>query len=66
MLDDDWIASTVRRKSDAPWSETASSTGWPKIYGTVDDQTDTKVRVQWPDGSRSWEQKRDLDVLSRT
>jgi hypothetical protein len=65
MYDREWLSATVRRKADAPWVTAARFTGFPKLYGTVEDETDEKANVRWPDGTRSWEQKRDLDLLSQ-
>lgn len=53
------INATVRLKDDV-----AAATGWPKGYGTVVDETETKARVQWPTAAgMAWVEKRDLLVL---
>lgn len=53
------INATVRRKDDD-----AGTTSGSKTYGYVVDETDTKAHVRWPNGAITWEQKRDLYVLS--
>ena len=64
-MNEDLIGLTVRREQDAPWVEAVTMTGWPKIYGVVVEETETKARIRWDDGLLFWESKCDLVVLGR-
>ena len=57
-----WMHALVRFANEGETAATVAADPYDTPYGTVVDElpAEGKVKVRWPDGTRSWERTRDL------